>query len=204
MNNGIGATMAFEGSKNTAIGSKALHANTIGFGNTATGYQSLYSNSSGNYNTAFGITSLHTNTEGYENTAVGYSALLLNTTGGNNTAVGSGALLVNSTGHSNVAIGSRALLNNTDRSNIVAVGDSALFNNGIGATYSFESMELVSSGMRNQIRLLVQKVSLPIPQAWPIQLSDISRSQIILPAKEIRLLGIFPCMITPLDPRMWR
>ena len=53
-NNGVGAVNIYDGTLNTAIGSKALYANTIGNNNTASGQNSLTNNTTGNNNTASG------------------------------------------------------------------------------------------------------------------------------------------------------
>ncbi len=154
-NNGVGAVNSYEGTLNSAFGSKALFANTTGYYNTATGSNALKNNSTGVQNTANGTSALVTNTTGSANTAMGLNAmftnssgnsntglgnasLALNTTGSNNTSTGFYALYNNTTGYSNVAIGTEALLRNTDRSNLVAVGDSALYNNGVGAVNVYD------------------------------------------------------------------
>lgn len=61
------------GTRNTAIGNKALHFNTSGAGNTAIGDRALYSNSSFGFNTAVGVEALEFN-YGSFNTAVGAHA----------------------------------------------------------------------------------------------------------------------------------
>jgi len=50
-NNGLGATISWQSLNNTAIGSRAMCSNTIGYSNTATGSKALYSNIDGNSNT---------------------------------------------------------------------------------------------------------------------------------------------------------
>jgi hypothetical protein len=149
-NNGA-SSFGFQGYWNTAVGSKSLLKNTIGFGNSAFGYQSLYTNTSGQFNTALGGSSLYSNTTGSSNTAVGISALYTNSTGSNNLAFGLSALNGNQTGNSNIGMGVNALFNNltgtgntaigtaalyssTNISGNVAIGDSSLYNNGTGAT----------------------------------------------------------------------
>ena len=154
-NNGVGAVNPYEGTLNSAFGSKALFANTTGYYNTATGSNALKNNSTGVQNTANGTSALVTNTTGSANTAMGLNAMFFNTAGNNNTGLGNAALALNTngsnntatgmyalsnntTGYSNVAIGTEALLRNTDRSNLVAVGDSALYNNGVGAVNVYD------------------------------------------------------------------
>ena len=90
-NNGLSATQ-FEALYNTALGSKALLANTTGGQNTATGYEALLANSTGDQNTANGYHALYSNISSNNNTANGAAALLYNTIGSGNTASGSGAL----------------------------------------------------------------------------------------------------------------
>ena len=139
LNNGTGASAAIDATANTAIGSKALYANTIGNNNTASGQNSLTNNTTGNSNTAAGANTLLNNTTGNSNTANGQSSLTNNSTGNNNTSTGAGSLLSNTTGFSNTAVGMNALNKNTSRSNLVAVGDSALYNNGINASTTTEA-----------------------------------------------------------------
>lgn len=111
--NSYGATESFHSLSNTAIGSKALFANTVGYHNTASGTQSLYSNTTGYYNTAFGSEALYSNETGYFNTATGVGALANNTTGWSNTANGRSALWSNTTGERNTASGLFSMYDNT-------------------------------------------------------------------------------------------
>jgi trimeric autotransporter adhesin len=97
--------------------------------------------------TFFGFQAGNSNTS-TTNSGFGYQSLFSNTTGYNNTANGDRSLLNNTTGHSNVAIGTSALYQNTARSNLVAVGDSALYNNGLGATFSFYSVDNTAVGSK--------------------------------------------------------
>lgn len=112
-------------SENTAIGSKALFSNTVGYLNTACGFWSLYANTTGIANTAYGAWSLLDNTTGTGNTAIGVSALQANTTGSDNTALGT-ALGINTTGSLNTAGGLGALGDNTSGSRNTAFGFKAL------------------------------------------------------------------------------
>jgi len=117
---------------NTAVGSKALFANTTGAGNTALGNQALYNTTTGLDNTASGVAALIANNSGSQNSAYGSHSLVANTSGNKNSAVGYGALNSNKTGNTNLAIGYFAMLSNTNLSNIIAVGDSALYSLGGG------------------------------------------------------------------------
>ena len=62
------------GISNTAVGSLAMRANSIGFNNVAIGTNTLASQTTGNQNTACGTGALYNNLNGSDNTAVGYSA----------------------------------------------------------------------------------------------------------------------------------
>ena len=106
-NNGIGAAQNNHATLNTAVGSKALYANTIGSSNTAIGYGALLSNTSGGGNVAIGSTAL-TNAKANYNTAVGHGAMGSNLSGHSNTAIGNFALGNNSAGIFNSAFGVNA------------------------------------------------------------------------------------------------
>jgi hypothetical protein len=112
------------GDADTAVGSGALHFDLIG-GNTAVGYRALYANTTGPLGTAIGISALQSNTTGQANTAGGAGALEANTVGSNNTAYGTVALTLNTVGNSNVAYGQGALMQNTTGSNNIAIGRQA-------------------------------------------------------------------------------
>ncbi len=128
-NNGTGAIIANdEGTRNTAVGDRAMYFNTSGLYNTAVGYTALETNTTGYFNAALGYNALGSNVGGTNNTAIGLAAMAYNTSGGFNTALGTRALQNNTAGHSNIAIGSWSLYNNTSGSNLIAIGDSALFN----------------------------------------------------------------------------
>ncbi len=128
-NNGIGVTLSFHATENTALGSKSLYSNTTGYKNTASGNNALYTNTTGSSNTANGSKALYSNTSGYENTAIGETTLYLNTTGLQNTAVGAEALYSNLNGWYNTAIGRGAMHSSTSGYNNTAVGRSTLFSN---------------------------------------------------------------------------
>lgn len=136
-NNGIGIQNWLDATENTALGSKALYSNTIGWGNTATGYQALKNNTTGSHNTAYGTEALSYSTTGTLNTATGYQALQYNN-GSYNTANGEGALKFNS-GSSNIAIGWEALGSWGQTGNYnVAIGNFAMLPpQGAGTTGSY-------------------------------------------------------------------
>jgi Chaperone of endosialidase len=117
------------GNFNTAIGIKAMQANTTGNNNAACGYYTLGANTSGTANSAFGLGSLSHNTSGINNTAVGFATASGNITGGGNTAVGEAALLSSTTGSANVAIGQFAMSGGNGSMN-TACGYGALSSNG--------------------------------------------------------------------------
>jgi len=133
-NNGIGASGPLRGRGNSAIGSKAMYANTTGYWNTANGYQALYSNTAGYWNTANGYQALYSNTSGIWNTANGTGALFSNTTGIGNTANGVDVLRYNTTGYINTANGYQALYSNTTGYENTANGFMALNYNTTGYT----------------------------------------------------------------------
>ncbi len=125
----LGARVTSNGTTlNTAMGTGALHSNTVGQNNTASGYSALYANSTGNGNTAHGNFALQANTTGLGNTANGFFALASNTTGQYNTASGDVALYSNTTGGFNQAIGYAALYFNVTGNNNIALGQGAGYN----------------------------------------------------------------------------
>jgi hypothetical protein len=113
-------------SSNTAIGNKALYANTTGTNNTANGVGALLNNTSGGFNTANGSLALQLNTTGISNTANGTTALQRNTIGIDNTATGQGALFSNTTGSQNTAIGAAADVASGALTNATAIGNWAI------------------------------------------------------------------------------
>jgi hypothetical protein len=151
-NNGIGATGAAQASGNTAIGSKALFANTTGRDNTANGNDALYSNTTGYNNTANGKSALYSNSSGNYNTANGINALTSNATGNLNTANGANSLYSNIGGHSNTAIGTDALYNNTTGSNNTALGYQAEVGSNNLTNVTVVGATAVASAS-NQVRL---------------------------------------------------
>jgi hypothetical protein len=119
------------GNNNTASGVDALLSNTTGSDNTADGEGALYFNTTGNYNTGSGFQALNQNTTGSNNTATGYRALYTNNAD-NNTAYGYQALLSSSTGSVNTAIGVGALQNDTTGGGNTGMGNSVLQSNTTG------------------------------------------------------------------------
>ena len=128
----MGATLLSLGAWNTAVGTKALFANTTGTANTAFGHRALLSNNTGFFNTATGYQALVLNLSGSRNTSNGYQALYSNTNGDQNTATGLQALYSNRSGGQNTATGLDALYSNTNGGKNTAVGYKALYSNTIG------------------------------------------------------------------------
>lgn len=94
-NNGTGA-LGKDATENTALGSKALFANTTGSNNTAGGYHTLINNTTGAWNTAIGDMALKQNTSGNKNTALGYGADVSANNLVNATAIGYNAIVATS------------------------------------------------------------------------------------------------------------
>ena len=132
---GSTATLASQGSRNTAVGSGALQVNTTGFNNTSIGYRAL----SGN-------------TEGNNNTAIGYGALMHNTTGTINTGTGFATLYNNTSGSSNIAVGYEALFSNTSGTSNLAAGNLSLYSNETGnynAAYGYGTLHATTASNYN-------------------------------------------------------
>jgi hypothetical protein len=135
---------------NTAVGSKALYANTLGSQNTALGALALNSNQGGSANTGLGVSSLQGNTTGSNNTAIGVGAMNISLSGTSNTAVGVDAILFNGTGSFNSGLGAEALRSNTTGTRNTGVGYYANVqnNNLINATaIGAQSLVSVSNAM---------------------------------------------------------
>jgi hypothetical protein len=147
-NNGLGATFSYDATDNTAVGSKALFANTRGDGNTATGKKALFSNTLGYFNTAVGSNSLSNNTTGYGNTAIGLSSLIFNVTGDYNLAVGLGADVSSGTLDNASAIGYNALV---DASNKVRIGNTSVSSNGGQVGWSSFSDARIKNKVRENV-----------------------------------------------------
>jgi trimeric autotransporter adhesin len=125
--------------ENTAVGIKALSANSSGERNVANGFETLYSNTDGDNNTANGCLALFYNQHGNHNTVMGAEAMFSNTYGSHNVAAGYRALYHNIgsgqgaeydvDGSYNIAIGTQALFSNTGASHNIAAGYQALYSN---------------------------------------------------------------------------
>jgi trimeric autotransporter adhesin len=169
-NNGTGVVNTYDATQNTAVGSKALYANTNGYYNTAMGFHALILNTTGYGNTSTGAEALGQNSTGYSNTANGYRAMWHNTTGYLNTAVGYQSMHDNAGGTENTAIGYYSLLTNISGNGNTAVGDFALRYNTTGsnntivgylagpvATYNYSNTVVVgynaNTTASNQVRL---------------------------------------------------
>jgi hypothetical protein len=122
------------GSRNTALGSKALYFNNA-YDNTAVGYLTLQNNTTGSYNVGLGSETMFDNTSGGYNTAVGSMALRSNISGNNNTASGYNSLGSNTSGGGNTASGYNSLPSNT----------TGTYNSGFGV----QALEQTSTGNRN-------------------------------------------------------
>jgi hypothetical protein len=131
---GFNALLLNTANANTAVGARALDANSSGVRNTAVGTDALSAVSTSGDCTAVGFDALR-NSTGANNTAVGSGTLDANVGGSENTAVGNQALGTNISGGGNVAVGHQALFANTGNNN-TAIGSNALLGNvgGIGNT----------------------------------------------------------------------
>jgi hypothetical protein len=139
-------------SQNTAIGNKALYANTTGNRNVAIGHEAMHSNQNGFANSAVGAIAMQFNTSGVSNAALGFAALNKNTEGDNNTAIGANSLTFNTTGNSNVAVGNFSLSHNVTGSANTAVGTNALIfatsaNNNVAI--GFDALYFDTTGFSN-------------------------------------------------------
>ena len=137
-NNGYEAS-GYEGTYNTAVGSKAMYTNTKGNNNTAIGYNSLFKNTTGNNNTALGAMAAYSNTTGTNNVAFGKGALYADTSGYGNVAIGSWCLYANYNGNENIAIGMNSMYFSSGGDDNIGIGESSLemnegsYNIGIGS-----------------------------------------------------------------------
>lgn len=125
-NNGLGASASYEAIENTAVGSKSMYSNTIGYSNTALGFHALYGNTTGVGNFAGGANALYSNQTGGQNIALGEESLYNNNSGYNNFSSGFQALYLNISGYSNSAIGYQAMYSNSIGYQNVAIGENAL------------------------------------------------------------------------------
>jgi hypothetical protein len=140
-------------SSNTAAGSLALNANTIGAFNTAVGKNALTLNAGGTDNTAMGSSALGGNTSGIGNTAIGLQSLFTNSTANFNTAIGLGALYTNNAAN-NTAVGVGALKFNSSGTTNTALGTIALENNTLGSNnicLGYNSGSSLTTGSNNTI-----------------------------------------------------
>lgn len=120
---------SYYGTRNTAVGSKAMLGNTWGSWNTALGFQSLESNTTGQDNTVIGLQALAQNKAGHRNTAIGVFAGY-NNLGNNNTLVGKEANYYNQDGGNNTILGYQAGYgsSNHNKSGNVFIGFQAGYN----------------------------------------------------------------------------
>ena len=127
----------YQGIENSAFGSTALLANTIGNNNTAIGSAALSGNATGSGNTAIGQNSMVYYANGSDNTAIGSGSLygLLNypLSGSQNVAIGVSSLQSNTSGSMNVSIGTNNMLKNVNGSQNIAIGTGS-FNTNISGT----------------------------------------------------------------------
>jgi hypothetical protein len=118
---------------NTAMGNKALQANSGGSNCSAFGYEALFVNNSNN-NTAFGYQALKINSDGEKNVAIGTGSMTLNEDGVKNVAAGMNSLQNNTVGNDNVCIGHYAGFNCLGSGNVL-IGSSP-DENATNATYA--------------------------------------------------------------------
>jgi len=120
------------GQQNTAIGYQSLLSNTDGIQNTALGQETLLSNSTGSRNVAIGNATLYSNTTGSDNVSI--NGLSFNTTGSANVVIGFG-MYGNTTGSDNTAVG-RYTIGSTSGNYNTAEGELALYSNPCDASYN--------------------------------------------------------------------
>lgn len=113
--------------KATALGNQALMSLISGTDNTALGYRALTADTTGSNNVAVGSQALISLATGTQNTAVGYQTMFHQTSGNDNTGIGHLALDNNISAAQNTAIGVRSLLYSTGIGNI-GIG----YNAGVG------------------------------------------------------------------------
>ena len=140
---------------NTAVGVRALEANTTGGINTAVGFTAMLSNTTGAANTAVGVFSLRDNTSGQSNTVVGYNALTLNTTGNNNIAIGMSAGDNLTTGSKNIIIGQDIDVPVATGSNQLNIGNLIFGTglNGVGSSISFGNIGIGITTPNNRLHV---------------------------------------------------
>ena len=121
------------GTQNTSVGVDALSKNT-GNSNTAIGNKALEANTSGESNISVGVASLLSNTTGSGNVAIGNNTLQHNTIGGDNIALGTNANSGDFTRHiyKTIAIGNQTAAYETGA---IAIGSSLTSSEG-GTAYN--------------------------------------------------------------------
>lgn len=168
------------GHSNTAIGSKSLYTNNIGYQNTAIGFRSLYYNQSGFSNSAVGWTALGNNTLGTANTAVGNQSLSLNATGNYNTAIGFNANVALDNLTNATAIGAYALatasnsiqLGNSDITNVNTYGNITV-QNGKGLIRSTDGTQLKKQSVTVTVNVIIGSGGTAnIPFSFPESFGD--------------------------------
>ena len=123
---GYEALGAHNGSYNTAIGDRALHANTAGNSNTAVGSAAMFgSSNTAEQNTAVGANSMEGITTGQGNATLGHYAGYALTSGSYNVAIGRRALMGTCTGTFNIALGYEAMKNISSGSENICLGRDA-------------------------------------------------------------------------------
>jgi len=135
-NNDTDAIEDIHATNNTAVGSKTLFSNTIGYENTANGAWSLNKNTTGNSNIGNGTGALYSNTTGSYNTGNGTGALYYNTEGDYNTAVGYIAGPTANNLENTTALGYSAI---PTASNQVKIGNSSITSIGGAVSWSIIS-----------------------------------------------------------------
>ncbi len=135
-NNGLGASSGgLQGLQNTAVGSKAMYANTIGRNNTALGFEALKNSTDGISMVAIGNKALQSLTGGYGNIAIGSKAMLSATYGYSNVFIGQSSGLYAEDVNSNVAIGYGSMYFNVNGDENTIIGANA----GLGTSGTSQS-----------------------------------------------------------------
>ncbi len=162
------------GSKNIAIGRRALKVTTSSDSSVGIGFEALMTQTSGGQSVAIGHQAAKTVT-GSQNVAIGHLALQLGentshntivgafagdaiTSGEGNTALGRNCLSNLQTGHNNIAIGRGATASSTSVSNEITLGNSSITKfrvPGIGC--SITSQSLTAKGLTIGPGVLAEK-----------------------------------------------
>ena len=107
----------------TAVGYRALLANTTGSNNLAIGNDALLANTTGTRNLAIGVRAYSSSDTENDNLAIGYQTMETNTAGGTQcVAVGNYALDSNTSGDKNIGIGMHALGGMTNGNQNIGIG----------------------------------------------------------------------------------